>query len=107
MDTLIERVAALDVHKDSVVACVRLPGKGRRRRQEKRTFRTTTEGLLVQLRDSLMPSEREMAADQLARANWKEQPEVVQGLVQAAKYGPAPVVRVAKDADVICGCPPL
>jgi len=39
MDTLVERVAALDVHKDSVVACVRLPGKGRRRRQEKRTFR--------------------------------------------------------------------
>jgi transposase len=52
MDTLIERVAALDVHKDSVAACVRLPGKGRRRRQEKRTFRTTTEGLLV-LRDWL------------------------------------------------------
>src|SRR4029450_9698265 len=52
MDTLVERVAALDVHKDSVAACVRLPGKGRRRRQEKRTFRTTPGGLLV-LRDWL------------------------------------------------------
>jgi len=49
METLIERVAALDVHKDSLVACVRLPGQGRRRRQEKRSFRTTTEGLLVLL----------------------------------------------------------
>src|SRR5919197_3546336 len=49
METLIERVAALDVHKDSLVACVRVPGKGRRRRQQKRSFRTTTAGLLVLL----------------------------------------------------------
>jgi hypothetical protein len=38
MDTFVERVAALDVHKDSLAACVRLPGKGRRRRQEKRSL---------------------------------------------------------------------
>ena len=49
METLIERVAALDVHKDSLVAWVRVPGKGGRRRQEKRSFRTTTERLLVLL----------------------------------------------------------
>jgi transposase len=49
---MIERVAALDIHKDSVVACVRVPGEAGRREQEKRRFSTTTAGLLV-LRDWL------------------------------------------------------
>jgi transposase len=52
MDRLIERVAALDVHKDSVVACVRVPGAEGCRQQERRRFQTTTRGLLV-LRDWL------------------------------------------------------
>jgi transposase len=47
MDVLIERVAALDVHEDSLVACVRVPGKRGRPAQEKRSFQTTTAGLLV------------------------------------------------------------
>jgi transposase len=46
MDTLIERCAGLDIHRDTVVACVRVPGKGRRRDQEVRSFSTTTAGLL-------------------------------------------------------------
>lgn len=46
MDTLIERCAGLDIHRDTVVACVRVPGKGRRRQQEVRSFSTTTAGLL-------------------------------------------------------------
>jgi transposase len=52
MEQLIERCAGLDVHKKTVAACVRVPGKGRRRRKETRTFTTTTRGLL-QLRDWL------------------------------------------------------
>jgi transposase len=53
VETLIDRCAGLDVHKDSVSACVRLPGKGRRRRLEERArFQTTTAGLLA-LRDWL------------------------------------------------------
>ncbi len=52
MDQLIARCAGLDVHKKTVAACVRLPGNGRRRRKETRTFTTTTRGLL-QLRDWL------------------------------------------------------
>src|ERR1019366_5885011 len=35
----------LDVAKDEVVACVRVPGRGARRRQEIRTFLTHTSGL--------------------------------------------------------------
>jgi transposase len=48
MDVLYERVAGLDVHKDTVVACVRIAADGKTRR-ECRTFAATTEQL-VELR---------------------------------------------------------
>jgi transposase len=44
MDVVVERCAGLDVHRDSVVATVRLPGTGksqRRREQQTRSFGTT------------------------------------------------------------------
>src|SRR3954463_10009163 len=44
MDVVVERCAGLDVHRDSVVATVRLPGRGRsrrRREQQTRSFATT------------------------------------------------------------------
>jgi transposase len=44
MDILYERVAGLDVHKDTVVACVRIVTEGKTTR-ECRTFATTTEQL--------------------------------------------------------------
>ncbi len=47
MEQLVERCAALDVHKDSLTACVRVPGSGGPRRQETRTFATTTSGLVA------------------------------------------------------------
>lgn len=53
MDVLVERVAGLDVHKDSVVACVRTPGKGGSRDQQIRSFGTMTVDLLG-LRDWLL-----------------------------------------------------
>jgi len=48
MEVLHERVAGLDVHKDSVVACVRTMCGGKPTR-ECRTFNTTTDGLLALL----------------------------------------------------------
>ena len=45
MEVMHERVAGLDVHKDTVVACVRL-ASGRKPTRECRTFATTTKGLL-------------------------------------------------------------
>ena len=48
MDVLVERCAGLDVHRDTVVATVRLPaegGGGKQREQETRTFTTTTAGI--------------------------------------------------------------
>ncbi|SRR6266545_873395 len=55
MDVIVERCAGLDVHRDSVVATVRVPGKGksrRRRAQQTRTFATTI-AQLEQLADWL------------------------------------------------------
>src|SRR4249920_3471643 len=47
MDVMVERCAGLDVHRDDVVATVRVPGTGRRRwDQETRTFRATLGGLV-------------------------------------------------------------
>jgi transposase len=46
MDVLVERCAGLDVHRDDVVATVRVPGTGRRRSdQQTRTFSATLAGL--------------------------------------------------------------
>ena len=47
MDVLVERCAGLDVHRDTVVATVRVParGAGRRREQSTRTFAATTAGI--------------------------------------------------------------
>jgi transposase len=52
METVVERPAALDVHKEQVTACVRVPGKGRSREQHVAEFPTTVAGLLT-LRDWL------------------------------------------------------
>ena len=53
MDVVVERCAGLDVHKDTVVACVRTPGRGGKRQQQTRTFGTMTADLLA-LRDWLV-----------------------------------------------------
>ncbi len=47
MNMVIERCAGLDVHKKTVVACVRTPGPdpAKLRRRQTRTFSTTLKGL--------------------------------------------------------------
>ena len=52
MDQLIERCCGLDVHRDTVVACVRVPGPSGKQQQEVHTFGTTAVELLA-LRDWL------------------------------------------------------
>ncbi|HEV2773156.1 MAG TPA: IS110 family transposase, partial [Thermoleophilaceae bacterium] len=52
METIVERPAALDVHKAQVTACVRVPAEGGGREQHVAEFQTTVRGLLT-LRDWL------------------------------------------------------
>ena len=48
---------------------------------------------LVTLRDATLPSQREMAAEQLASLDWRMQPSVIPALLMAAKADPAATVR--------------
>ena len=52
MDVIVDRVCGLDVHRDTIKACVRVPGQNKKREQVIVTFKTTTAGLLA-LRDWL------------------------------------------------------
>jgi transposase len=47
METIVERPAALDVHKASVMACVRVPAAGGARDEHVEQFATTVHGLLT------------------------------------------------------------
>src|SRR5258708_35836378 len=51
------------------------------------------QSMLNQPHDSMLPLQREWAANQLAELDWRTQPQVVDSLVQAAKDDPAASVR--------------
>jgi transposase len=70
MDRIVERCCGLDVHKDTVVACVRTPGEGGRRRQEVKTFGTTTRELLG-LRDWLVAERVSLVGMESTGVYWK------------------------------------
>lgn len=70
MDTLIERCAGLDVHKDTVVACVRVPDRAGGRRLEQAQFGTTTSELLA-LRDWLAAHEVRVVGMESTGVYWK------------------------------------
>lgn len=69
MEVLHARCAGLDVHKDTVVACVRL-ASGDEVQQEVRSFATTTQGLMA-LADWLMASGATHAAMEATGVYWK------------------------------------
>jgi transposase len=68
MELIHERVAALDVHKDNVVACVRTMSGGKTTR-ECRTLDTTTDGLLALL-EWLISCRCEMVAMEATGVYW-------------------------------------
>jgi hypothetical protein len=49
----------------------------------------------IALHDSLYPSQREWAAENMAAVDWRTHPQVVQALTTAAKEDPAPSVRAS------------
>src|SRR6266571_2715991 len=73
VDVIVERCAGLDVHRDAVVATVRVPGSGksrRRRLQETRTFGTTI-GQLERLSDWLAECEVTRVGMESTGCYWK------------------------------------
>jgi transposase len=69
MDVIFERVAALDVHKAQVTACVRVPGQGGRE-QHVAEFSTTVRGLMT-LRDWLEAHRVRELAMEATGVYWK------------------------------------
>jgi transposase len=77
MDVIYPRCAGLDVHKQTVVACVRIAG-GSPALQEVRTFETTTSGLLA-LADWLESFGVEHVAMEATGVYWKPVWHVLEG----------------------------
>ena len=65
MEVIHRRCSGLDVHKETVVACVRLVLDGKITR-EVRTFETTTSGLLL----LLAPSRLTSPSNRAPKLNW-------------------------------------
>jgi transposase len=73
------RCAGLEVHKKTVVACVRTPGTGRRKRdREVRTFETFTD-YLVKLREGLIESGVTAVAMEATGVDWKPVWDALEG----------------------------
>jgi transposase len=70
MEVMFDRVAGLDVGKDSVTVCLRTPGVRRGRRAETRTFKTTTGSLRV-MRDWMIEAGVSIAAMESTSTYWK------------------------------------
>jgi transposase len=70
METIVERSAALDVHKRRVTACARVPGAAGERVQEVAEFETTVRGLLA-LRDWLAQRRVTQVAMEATGVYWK------------------------------------
>lgn len=70
METLVERCAGLDVHKDNVVVCLRLPAPRGKRRVLRRRFGTSTPQLLA-LRDWLQAEQVSLAGIESTADYWK------------------------------------
>lgn len=70
METMVERCAGLDVHKDTVVACVRRPGPKGERQVELREFGAMTRDLL-ELRDWLVEKGVTLVGMEATGVYWK------------------------------------
>jgi transposase len=70
MEVVHERCAGIDVSKADVKVCIRVPGPGKRRRREVRTFTTMTADLLA-MRDWLLSERVSVVGMEATGAYWK------------------------------------
>jgi len=78
VETIVERPAALDVHKAQVMACVRVPDERGRREQHVREFPTTVRGLLA-LRDWLAGDGAQQVVMEATGVYWKAPWAILEG----------------------------
>src|SRR2546421_5971976 len=78
MDVVYERCCGLDIHKQTVVACVVVPDDGKRPRKEIRTFKTMTADLL-QLADWLTAQSVTHVALESTGVYWKPAWNLLEG----------------------------
>ncbi len=70
MDVIHDRCGGIDISKADVKVCIRVPGPGRRRRKEVRTFSTMTNDLLA-MRDWLLAEQITVVGMEATGAYWK------------------------------------
>jgi transposase len=93
MDTLHRIRAGLDVHKDTVVACVRRVDDRGRAHQEVKTFGTTTADLL-QLLDWLRSGQVPIVAMESTGVYWKPVFNLLEGPVEVLLVNPEHIKKV-------------
>ncbi len=93
MDTVYPHCAGLDVHKDTVVACVRHHDAGKRARQEVRTFATHTRAL-EELADWLAGEGVTHAAMESTGVYWKPVFNILEGRVAILLVNPHHIKQV-------------
>jgi transposase len=93
MEQVIERGCGLDVHRDTIVACVRVPDAKKGRAQHVRTFGTTTVELLT-FRDWLEAHHVTHVAMESTGVYWKPVFHVLEGSVQCLLVNAAHIKQV-------------
>ncbi|HEU4727531.1 MAG TPA: IS110 family transposase [Kofleriaceae bacterium] len=107
MDVIVQRPAALDVHKEQVTACVRFPAPDGARAHDVREFKTTVGGLLV-LHDWLKAHGVTQVAMEATGVYWKPVWAVLEDsfdclLVNARHVKQVPGRKTdVKDAEWLC-----
>jgi transposase len=81
MELVYERCCGLDVHKKMVMACLIVPDDNGQRSKEIRSFRTTTQDLLL-LRDWLVEAQCTHAAMEATGVYWKPVYNLLEGAVE-------------------------
>lgn len=82
MEVVVERCAFLDVHRDTVMACARMPDEVGGRREEVAEFRTTTSQLLV-LSDWLVERGVTLVGMEATGVYWKPVHWVLEDMIEA------------------------
>lgn len=103
MQLVIERGAGLDIHKQTVAACVHVPGPQGGRRKEVQTFATTSAGLLA-LRDWLSAYDVTHVAMESTGVYWKPVYYVLEEGFTCLLVNPAHISRVPGRKTDVSDC---